>query len=148
MVTPDQSPEQGVRMPATDTGGLDQPFSKGGLVSLRAAVAAHGSRLGLAGERLDDLLLVAHELASNAIQHGGGRGQLRLRRQEDVVACQVDDWGDGLPDGADAGLLTPTPGALRGRGLWLVRQLADEIEVRSGATGTSVIARIEIRPPV
>lgn len=143
-MTPDQSPEQGVRVPAMDPGGLDQSFEKGGLVSLRAAVAAHGSRLGLAGDRLDDLLLMAHELASNAIQHGGGRGQLRLSRQEDVIACQVDDWGDGLPDGADAGLHTPTPGALRGRGLWLVRQLADEIEVRSGATGTSVTVRVVV----
>ncbi len=144
MVSPDCPPPAATGAPSVGSTGLDQPFEKGSLVALRSAVAAHGDRLGLAGTQLDDMLLIAHELASNAIQHGGGRGRLWLWRQDGTARCRVVDWGNGLAVGVDAGLTVPTVGAVRGRGLWLVRQLADEVELQTGDGGTSVTATIRL----
>ena len=50
--------------------GMEQRFDATSLVSLRSAVAAHGSALGLADGRVADLVLVAHELATNALKYG------------------------------------------------------------------------------
>lgn len=120
---------------------LEQAFGGSTLVALRATVAAHGDRLGAAGPKLDDLLLIAHELATNAIQHGGGRGVLRLWRDGKVAYCSVRDWGGGFNAG-DAGRQAPAPGAARGRGLWLVRQLADQVAISTGETGTTITATL------
>ncbi len=56
---------------------LDQPFDEEGLFTLRSAVAAHAAELG-ADRSLSDTILVAHELSSNAVRHGGGSGHLRV----------------------------------------------------------------------
>jgi Histidine kinase-like ATPase domain len=81
-----QPPEHrppGGRSPGADTGDrqppavLDQGFDNDSLYALREAVAAHAMQAGLAEGRVGDLVLAVHELASNAIRHGGGRGRLR-----------------------------------------------------------------------
>src|SRR5262245_47514769 len=78
---------------------LDQPFDADTLYQLRSAVAAHGSDLGVIEPTLTDLVLVAHELASNAVRHGrvapGDPGRLRLWRDGDAVLCEVSDHGPG-----------------------------------------------------
>ena len=67
--------------PGADTGDrqppplLDQAFDNDSLYALREAVAAHGSQAGLAEGRVGNLVLAVHELASNAVRHGVGRGQ-------------------------------------------------------------------------
>lgn len=124
--------------------GLEQPFDRDGLVALRAAVAAHGDRLGVVRDRLTDLQLIAHELASNAIQHGGGRGHLRLWRAGGTAYCRVRDSGGGFAGAAEAGLERPPAGAPSGRGLWLVRQLADEVAIEADSEGTSVTASLRL----
>lgn len=129
---------------AAEPVSLDQAFERDGLVALRAAVAAHGDRIGVTHEKLTDLLLIAHELASNAVRHGGGRGRLRLWRAAGTAYCRVQDWGGGLPDAAEAGRQRPKVGAPNGRGLWLVRQLADEVTLESGTGGTTVTAGLRI----
>jgi anti-sigma regulatory factor (Ser/Thr protein kinase) len=108
------------------------------LALLRGEVAAHGDRLGLPTERLSDLLLVAHEMASNAIQHGGGHGRLHLWCQDGVVYCRVADSGPGFSTALRLGVRAPATGAQRGRGLWLIRQLSDEVDIQTGPGGTVV----------
>lgn len=80
-----------------ETVELDQHFDVDSLHPLRAALAAHASRLGATDEQLEHLLIVAGELASNAIRHGGGSGRLRLWQRDRVLYCQVNDQGPGLP---------------------------------------------------
>jgi len=77
---------------------LDLPFAGDDLYLLRAAVAAHAGRLGVADDRIGHLVTVASELAANAIRHGGGAGRLRLWRDPTAVFCQVSDHGPGIPD--------------------------------------------------
>jgi anti-sigma regulatory factor (Ser/Thr protein kinase) len=126
--------------------GLDLTFEVDNVVTLRSAVAAHGSEFGLEGERIGDLVLIAHELASNAVSHGGGRGRLRLWRDGDYVHCQVSDSGNGLADPAGAGRERPVAGATGGRGLWLVRALAAAVQVESGPGGTAITASLRVDP--
>jgi len=125
---------------------LDQPFDQRGLLSLRAAVAAHASRVGLSHDRVDELVVIAHELASNAVRHGGGAGRLRLWSEDGQARCEVSDDGPGMTDPARAGLERAPLSATDGRGLWIVRQLADDVEVRSGPDGTVVTAILTVTP--
>jgi anti-sigma regulatory factor (Ser/Thr protein kinase) len=119
---------------------LDQTFDGNGLIALRSAVAAHATELGLTGTRRDELILLAHELASNAVVHGGGRGRLRLWATDGRLYCEVSDSGPGLPASLLTGGEQPPLGATGGRGLWLVRVLADDLDLRSGPDGSTITA--------
>jgi anti-sigma regulatory factor (Ser/Thr protein kinase) len=117
---------------------LDQPFDVAGLIALRSAVAAHAAALGLPANRGGDLVLMAHELATNAMAHGGGEGRLRMWRADGYIHCQIVDRGPGLPPGSHAGRERPPLGATGSRGLWLVRVLADDLDIASGPGGTAI----------
>ncbi len=140
---PNGLPQAAGRMPTNRRATrpvLDQRFDAGGLVALRAAVAAYAGELG-AGARVDDLVLVAHELASNAVRHGGGRGRLRLWRDDYRVICRVGDGGGGIADADRAGTSLPPPRTAGGRGLWIARRLA-AVRIDTGPEGTTVTAAI------
>jgi anti-sigma regulatory factor (Ser/Thr protein kinase) len=123
---------------------LDQPFDAASLIALRAAVAAHAGELGLSPVRCDELTLVAHELASNVITHGGGHGRLRLWTDDGHVRCEVSDTGPGLPAGITAGRQRPPLGATGGRGLWLARTLTDDLVLATGPAGTTVTVTVTV----
>jgi anti-sigma regulatory factor (Ser/Thr protein kinase) len=119
---------------------LDQVFDGDGLTALRSAVAAYATELG-AGRRIDDVVLVAHELASNVIRHGGGYGRLRLWRTDAAIRCRVSDSGPGLVGiGADE---LPSPQVPGGRGLWIARRLA-AVTIETGPDGTIVTATMSV----
>ena len=82
---------------------LDQPFDRDSLVALRSAVAAHASRLGLPDDQVEHVVLVAYELASNAVRHGAGHGRLRLAAGDGVIGCTVTDRAAGSADAGTAG---------------------------------------------
>jgi anti-sigma regulatory factor (Ser/Thr protein kinase) len=128
--------------------GLSETFDGQRLYALRSTVAAHGSALGLDEQRVSDLVLVAHELASNAVRHGGATperpGRLRLWREGTRVVCEVSDNGPGLSGPGTAGLRAAHPGAASGRGLWIVRRVADETQIATGPAGTVVTATLSL----
>ena len=131
---------------------LDQAFDAGSLYALRAAVAAHASQAGLPQHRADDLVVAAHELAANAVLHGAGHGRLRLWQHERVLECQVtDDGAPGAPGAGPDAEPGPRDAARwhreRGHGLWLVRQVADQVSLRSGPGGTVATISFTLRPP-
>ena len=117
---------------------LDLTISLSGLEGLRTKVGAWMIRLGAARVR-DDVVLVAHELATNVIRHGGGFGRLRMWRESGRIVCRVSDSGPGMP------ALVKEPEARRpgGRGLWIARRLAD-VRIESGPSGTVVVAAMPI----
>jgi anti-sigma regulatory factor (Ser/Thr protein kinase) len=117
---------------------LEMTISMAGLEGLRAKVAAWMNRLG-AARVCDDAVLVAHELATNVIRHGGGFGRLRLWRESGRIVCRVSDSGPGMPD-LVAEPETRRPG---GRGLWIARRLAD-VRIESGPSGTVVVAAMPL----
>ncbi|MDT0307388.1 ATP-binding protein [Streptomyces sp. DSM 44917] len=76
--------------------------------------------LPLAVERLDDLVLCASELMTNALRHGGGLDTVCVAWTERAIRVEVFDRSPSLSRTAP-----PTPDAECGRGLVLVAALAD-----------------------
>lgn len=111
------------------------------LAGLRAAVAARAELAGVDRARIPELLVAVHELAINALSHGGGRATIRTWVDRRDFVCQIDDEGPGLAS-VFGGYQVPGPSATRGRGLWLARQLCDVVEIRSTARGTRIRIRI------
>jgi anti-sigma regulatory factor (Ser/Thr protein kinase) len=122
---------------------LDMEFTAGLLYAVRQAAAAHAAAAGLSVARAGDVMLAVHELASNAVRHGAGRGRLRMEDRDGSLCCQVDDAGRGPHGGRDRAGADAAGGwpYARGHGLWLVRLLADEMRVVSGPGGTCVTVR-------
>ena len=121
---------------------LDEPFDGDTLVRLRSAVTAYADAVD-AGPSVDDIVLTAHELCTNAVKHGGGSGRLHMWREDDRVVCQVSDSGPGMADPAGGGPAPPAPYATGGRGLWIARRLA-EVHIETGPHGTTVTAAVAI----
>ena len=133
---------------------LDQAFDAGSLYALRAAVAAHAAAAGLSSSAVYDVTAVAHELAANAVVHGAGHGQLRLWADGDFLYCQISDDGrEGIAD-QPASLAPPAlPGdgaapwpAEHGHGLWLVREIAGQVGIGHGPSGTTATVRFPLAP--
>lgn len=91
----------------------------------------------LEAERVEELLVAASELVTNAWTAGATRVALACWAVPGAVAVQVDDDGPGLRDPL-AGYRRPALDAPGGRGLWIVRQLCDLVEIATSDTGTAV----------
>ncbi len=111
-------------------------FSSATLVAVREDVISHALGAGVPSERSADLALAVHEVAVNSIQHGSGRGVLRIWREAGALVCEIRDSGritDPL-----VGRSMPAWDDESGRGLWMANQLCDLVQVRSGADGTTI----------
>ncbi|WP_333774362.1 sensor histidine kinase [Streptomyces sp. IBSBF 3136] len=118
-------------------------YTSGDLAALREKIAACAEQHGLAGRRLRELHLAATEVATNSIRHGGGGGVLRTWGEERRLVCEFRDAGY-LEDPL-AGRSMPTPTQVGGRGLWLVHQLCDLVEIRSTPdAGTTIRLHTEL----
>jgi anti-sigma regulatory factor (Ser/Thr protein kinase) len=87
---------------------------------------------GVPEARVLDMLLAATEVATNAVEHGGGIEDIRVGWAQGRFVCEIVDRGDGFDDPA-AGYLAPRPGI--GTGLWVARQLTWRIEVFRAPAG-------------
>ncbi len=103
---------------------------------MRHFVSAWAREEMLDDERRERLVLAVNELATNSVRHGGGSGRLRVWRESDTLLCEVLD--DGHMTEPLAGQRCPGPRSLGGRGLWIVNQLCDLVQLRSSARGTVV----------
>ncbi len=116
-------------------------FELADLVGVRALVSEHAARAGLTVGQCGNAVLAANEIATNSIRHGGGTGTLHCWHEHGRMICQVSDAGhirDPL-----VGRVRPDASARSGRGLWLVNQLCDLVQIRTGRGGT--IVRIHAR---
>ena len=82
---------------------------------------------------VDAVLLVVHEAIVNAHSHAGGPRQVRVTFDGPVLSVELCDAGPGFDVPEEPSM--PDPRAERGRGLWLMRQMADDVEVRRDASG-------------
>ena len=124
--------------PPTDSDEL--PFDLASLAWLRRFVAARGVVLGLRRDRVGDLVLAVNELATNSVRHGGGSGVVGLWQDGGDLVAEVRDQGS--IDDAFAGRHRPVLDGVSGRGLWLVNQLCDLVQVRATPRGTVVRIRM------
>ncbi|MEU4834835.1 sensor histidine kinase [Streptosporangium sp. NPDC023615] len=134
------APERVIR----DCGGaLPEPpdaevlaFGADDLWRVRAFAVRYADRAGLAGERLEDLRLIASELAANSLEHGGGSGTARIWTEGPRVVFDVSDTGhiaDPLAGRRPAG------SHQRGsRGLLVTNLLGDLVRVHTERGRTTV----------
>lgn len=89
----------------------------------RVHVADDMANRGVPESVADDIVLVASELAANAIRHGSPPALLRLDYAGGRVRVTVSNHGGT----ADPRVLEAAPDAGHGRGLAMVHALADEV---------------------
>lgn len=111
-------------------------FGDGDLRGVRRFAEREALARRMAPGQVGDLVFAAGELAANSVRHGGGAGSAALWRDGDAIVLEVRDQGV-LADPL-VGRLQPRVDQVAGRGLWLVNQLCDLVQVRSGARGTTV----------
>jgi len=110
-------------------------FNRSDFAALRDTVQKAASAAGVADDRASALVLAVHEIATNSVRHGGGRGWLRTWTADGALVCEVRDRG--LITDPLVGRTWPSSTQEGGRGVWLANQLCDLLQLRSGADGTA-----------
>ena len=110
-------------------------------------------------DRATDVVIALHELAANAVRHGAGSGRLRVWDRVGALYCRVDDVGlataVGSPGTAYGDIGAEEAGSVGqnladrwpyepGHGLWLARQVADQMSLRSDSSGTRVVVTFSL----
>jgi anti-sigma regulatory factor (Ser/Thr protein kinase) len=102
--------------------------------AVRHTVATWARSCRLPADQVELLELVASELATNAVEHGGGAGTVALWAEPGAVVVEVRDAGPGTAPLAGR----RPPDADDAAGLYLLHQLCDLVQLRSSAAGTTV----------
>ena len=125
---------------------LDQCFDASSLSALRTATQACAAQAGMPAERTTDVVIALHELAANAVRHGAGSGRLRIWDHAGALYCRVDDDGPTATrtDGVAAQNLADRWPREPGHGLWLARQVADQMMLRCDSRGTSAVITFSV----
>ncbi|MFV2101538.1 ATP-binding protein [Micromonospora sp. LOL_024] len=116
---------------------LSEEFTAQTVTALRHLLAARIAAAGLTGDVAEDLVLAVHELVTNAVLHGGGRGRLELFQQTGQLVCEVTDHG--RRHGTDLAVHLPATNTPGGRGLWLAHHLTGALTLtrrHDGITAT------------
>ena len=109
----------------TWTGDID-------LAAVRTAIRTHTRS---AGRDVEDVLLCASELLTNAVEHAGGPIHFRMETGSDALRIEVSDTSRRLPQMRDAG-----PGG--GFGLRIVERVADRWGTEPAAWGKTTWAEL------
>ena len=134
----------GAVVPPPPPGARRWAFDADRLGSLRRDLAVAVAASGLEAEAGEDLVYAASEIATNAVEHGGGTGVLWTWVADGEAVCLVA--GPGRLREPFPGVVPPSVDQDRGRGLWLARALCDEVDVSVDDDGTRVrLARRLVR---
>ncbi len=107
------------------------------LCQLRQAVAEDPLVGGLSPGRRSDLVLAVNEAATNAVLYGDGGCSARLWHDGRGLVTEITS-DSAVPDPMYARRSRPDPGADSGRGLWLINQVCDLVEMRCGDQGMTL----------
>lgn len=114
------------------------------LSAVRSEVEKQARRANLPGAKVVDLVLAVGEVTANTITHARSAGTLDISIDEREIVCTIRDRGT-ISDPL-AGRRRPAPGAVEGYGLWLVHQVCDRVEMRSGSSGTAIRLHMSLPP--
>lgn len=115
---------------------LRVPAAADHLPTLRRELSRWAARTGLGDDEVEALALATYEAMANVVEHAysEGVGGLDLEAvclpEENRVQVTVSDQGEWLAPSE--------PSPYRGRGLELIRRLAQETDVTTGDEGTAV----------
>jgi len=108
---------------------------------VRNFILSRAKRAGLTPRRIPDLVLAISELAANTLRHTDGGGTVQAWWSKDRFICQVADAGQ-ITDPL-IGHRAPPDEVMGGYGLWLVNQVCDLVQARTGQAGTTI--RLQMR---
>jgi len=128
---------------APPAGARTVDFSATSIARVRRTARIVADELGMAPTRRGDLAVALHELGTNSVLHGGGSGTLLLWVEDDAVIGEVRDRG--RITSALLGRKKPDPAGSHGRGMWMVHQLCDLVQVRSDVDGSVVRISMAVR---
>jgi anti-sigma regulatory factor (Ser/Thr protein kinase) len=111
------------------------------LTTAREFVANQAARAGLDRRAASEVVLSAHELATNSIRHANGSGVIRSWTDNQTLIVEVSD--QGAIDDAMIGRRRPTGLQVGSYGHWIANQMCDLVQVRTFDTGSAV--RIHMR---
>jgi anti-sigma regulatory factor (Ser/Thr protein kinase) len=100
--------------------------------------------VGLSEDGIEDLQLVATELATNSLMYTDGACRLAFWRNNEHLVCEARD--SGCLDDPLAGRLNPGPSGAASRGLFLVNAISDLVRTHSTTTGTTIQAYLRFNP--
>ena len=123
-------------------GAAELSFESADLPEVRTFLREHVQGTGLPAGRVDDLVLATHEAATNCLRHGGGAGRIRVWREDTRLLCEVT--GNGRITDPLVGRRRPDPRRGGGLGLWIVNQVCDLVQLRSGPEGTVVRMHMQL----
>jgi anti-sigma regulatory factor (Ser/Thr protein kinase) len=126
-------------LPPPPAEAASMSFGSGDLRRLRAFVADHAEQAGLGADSATGVVHALSEIASNSIRHGGGRGELRIWTEGNILVGEVSDRGHITSP--LVGRVRPMRDAGGAAGLWLANQLCDLVQISSSARGTTVRVR-------
>lgn len=118
------------------------PVDSSDLAHTRASVSRLLARAPLSPDERFDANLAVGEAMGNAVDHTGGEGAtITVAGYEDRVVVEVSDLGEGFDPNAvderEAGSFEE-----RGRGIKLMRLLADSVSISQRPSGTGMLVRI------
>ena len=113
----------------------------GSLTELRRAIAEDPALASLSAERRSDLVFAVNEATSNAVRHGDATCMTRIWNDGDEVVTEV--VSPSAINDVMIGRRRPAADALQGRGMWLINQICDLVELRSGTAGMTL--RMHVR---
>ena len=112
-----------------------------------ASAESYAKMLGLAPERIEDLKTIVAEAAINAMQHGNkerpdARVTVSMTFKDNTIQVTVMDQGEGfkgfLPDPNIERIVNEQDPPV-GFGTFLIRQLADQVEIDKTADGSNFV---------
>jgi anti-sigma regulatory factor (Ser/Thr protein kinase) len=89
----------------------------------------------------DAVVLAVHEAMVNAQRHGGGIRRATAALDGRTVVVEVTDGGDGF--NVPKSPTMPDPSGETGRGLYLIRRLADDVDVVRSGEEVCLVLRFE-----
>jgi anti-sigma regulatory factor (Ser/Thr protein kinase) len=117
--------------------GAEVLHYRASLAPVRKFTAARARQAGLSPRQVNDLVIAFAELTANTLAHTSGPGTLTLWVTDTDVICQVQDGGH-ITDPLAGRVLPAADAPGGGRGLWVVHQVCDRVEIRTGRAGTTV----------
>jgi anti-sigma regulatory factor (Ser/Thr protein kinase) len=110
----------------------------------RSFAVDYAGWVGLSEDGIEDLQLIATELATNSLMYTNGACRLAFWRHDDHLVCEARDGGRF--DDPLAGCLDPGPGGPASRGLFLVNAMSDLVRTHTTTTGTTIRAYLRFDP--
>ncbi|MCV7028251.1 sensor histidine kinase [Mycobacterium sherrisii] len=110
----------------------------------RSFAVNYAGWVGLSQDGIEDLQLVATELATNSLMYTDGACRLAFWRDADHLVCEARD--SGRLDDPLVGRLDPGPAGPASRGLYLVNAISDLVRTHTASTGTTIQAYLRMSP--